>query len=81
MGWYRGIAEVEVLDSDVAPVCGLSVSITREHHEGGGEGEEAGKQPRTYPSTVRPCIEPSTPPRVTTPSTRPHTYKMCVYVY
>ena len=47
--------------SDVAPVSGLSLSIVRENHKGGGEGEEARKQPRTYPSIVRPCIEPSTP--------------------
>ena len=69
MGWERGVTEVEVVDRDVAPVCGLSVSITREHHEGGGEGEEARKLSRTYLETVRPCIQPSAPARGTTPST------------
>ena len=41
--------EVEVVDGNVAPVCSLSLFIARESYEGGGEGEEAGKQPRTYP--------------------------------
>ena len=36
---------MEVVDSDVAPVCGLSVSIVRENEEGGGEGEEAAARP------------------------------------
>ena len=30
------------MDSDVAPVCGLWVSIARENHEGGGEGGGSG---------------------------------------
>ena len=69
MGWYREIAEVEVLDSHVALVCGLSVSIARENHEGGSEGEEVKKQSQTYLETVLPCIQPSAPARGTTPST------------
>ena len=32
---------MEVVDSDVAPVRGLSLSIARANDEGGGEGEEA----------------------------------------
>ena len=30
----RETTEVEVADSDIAPVCGLSLSIAREKHEG-----------------------------------------------
>ena len=48
-GWERGITEVEVVDSEAAPVRGLSLSRARENREGEGEREEAGKQPRTYP--------------------------------
>ena len=33
----REMKEVEVADSDVAPVCGLSLSIARENREGRGE--------------------------------------------
>ena len=36
MGWERGVTEVEVVDRDVAPVCGLFVSIARETHEARG---------------------------------------------
>ena len=35
--------EVEVVDSDVAPVRGLSLSIARESSEGQGQGEYAGE--------------------------------------
>ena len=59
--------EVEVVDSDVAPVRGLSLSIARESSEGQGQGEEAEEPAMDIPSTVRLCIEPSTPPTVTTP--------------
>ena len=43
-GWYRGIPELKVVDSDAAPVCDLSLSIARENRKGGGEREEVGKQ-------------------------------------
>ena len=39
-GVERGMREVEVVDSDVAPVCGLWLSIALDSHEGGGEREE-----------------------------------------
>ena len=80
-GWTREITEVEVGDSHAASVSGLSLSRARENRQGEGEREKARKQPRTYPSTSSPWNLPLPPPRVTTPSTRPHTYKMCVYVY
>ena len=41
MRWERGVTEVEVVDSDVAPVCGLSLSIARESDDGGGEEKRA----------------------------------------
>ena len=68
-GVERGMREVEVVDSDVAPVRGLSLSIARESYEGQGQGEEAGETAMDIPSTVRLCIEPSTPLSVSTPST------------
>ena len=45
----RKMTEVDVADSDVAPVCGISLSIVRDTHEGRDEEDETGKQPRTYP--------------------------------
>ena len=41
--------EVEVADSDVAPVRGLSLSIARESYEGQGQGEEAGETAMDIP--------------------------------
>ena len=38
--------EVEVVDSDVAPVCGLSLYIARKTDDGGGEGKRASMRVR-----------------------------------
>ena len=62
--------EVEVVDGNATPVRSLSLFIARDSCEGGGEGEEAGKQPRTYPRLfvrvsnrhLRPPPSPFPPP-------------------
>ena len=41
-GVVHGDTKVEVVDSDMAPVCAPSVSIARENKEGGGQGEKLG---------------------------------------
>ena len=51
---------MEVADSVVAPVCGLSLSIARANRKGGGERDYNGFHILPVDATVEPEIESST---------------------